>query len=342
MNDTQVTKRKIGRMIAKNLIVMLVAVIVALTGVLAWFTNKTSAEASGVSVECKAPDGIEIAVVAKGETPKNNDFHEDSITLGKQVFLDELNLSEVTSDGITFYRPVLNQLGGTAIPDPSKEWEDENDIINKSYISFDLYIRSKSEQDIYLCETSKFSTPSRKLTGADADNKSSMGDFSRDCIVGATRLSVVGYNSTDGTPERKLLWIPRPDLKFYVDDNDNTNHVNEGLTDTSATNYQHTYWNVIIDENGAQIRDDKATTMTSGVTTSVQVNGDFVLGEKNKTKITELRSPLVPIEIDDKGTIETYYMNHVTVNIWIEGEDDEARLALVNGNFKVNLDLSLK
>ena len=63
MNDTHVTKRKIGRMIAKNLIVMLVAVIVALTGVLAWFSNKTSADADGISVECKAPDGIEIAIV---------------------------------------------------------------------------------------------------------------------------------------------------------------------------------------------------------------------------------------------------------------------------------------
>lgn len=339
MNDTQVTKRKIGRMIAKNLIVMLVAVIVALTGVLAWFSSNTTAEANGISVECKAPDGIEIAIVEKGATPMNSDFHEDSITLGQQDFLENLSLSEVTSDGITFYRPILNQLGGTAIPDPSKEWEDEEDIINKSYISFDLYIRSKSQQNIYLSDTSNFSTPAKTLTGADADNKSTMGDFSRDCIVGATRLSVVGYNSTDNAPERKLLWIPRPDLKFYVDDNEHTNHVNEGLTDTSATNYEHKYWNVTIDENGVQIRPDEATTMTSGVTASKQVDGEFVLGEK--TLITELKSTRT-FEIDDKGTLENYYCNRVTVNIWIEGEDDESRLALVNGNFKADLELTLK
>lgn len=339
MNDTQVTKRKIGRMIAKNLIVMLVAVIVALTGVLAWFSNKTSADADGISVECKAPDGIEIAIVEKGKQPVNSDFHESTITLGEQGFLENLHLSEVTSDGISFYRPLLNQLGGTAVPDPSKEWEDEEDIINKSYIGFDLYIRSKSVQDIYLCETSKFSTPAQKLTGVDADNKSSMGDFSRDCIVGATRLSVVGYNASDNTPDRKLLWIPRPDLKFYVDDNEHTNHVIEGLTDTSATNYEHKYWNVTIGENGVQIRPDEATTMTSGVTASKQVNGEFVLGEK--TLITKLETPHSFV-IDDEGKIENYYCNRVTVNIWIEGEDDEARLALVNGNFKVNLDLSLK
>ena len=339
MNDTQVTKRKIGRMIAKNLIVMLVAVIVALTGVLAWFSSKTTAEANGISVECKAPDGIEIAIVAKGATPMNSDFHESSITLGEQGFLENLHLSEVTSDGISFYRPVLNQLGGRAEPDPSKEWEDEEDIINKSYISFDLYIRSKSVQDIYLCETSKFSTPAQKLTGVDADNKSSMGDFSRDCIVGATRLSVVGYNASDNTPERKLLWIPRPDLKFYVDDNEKTNKVNEDLTNRDAVNYKHKYWKVTIGENGVQNRATEATTMTSGVTASQKVNDAFVLGEK--TLITELKSTLSFV-IDEQGTLEDYYCNHVTVNIWIEGEDDEARLALVNGDFKANLELTLK
>lgn len=327
-------------MIAKNLIVMLVAVIVALTGVLAWFSSNTTAEANGISVECKAPDGIEIAIVEKGATPKNSEFHEGAITLGEQDFLENLSLSEVTSDGITFYRPILNQLGGTAIPDPSKEWEGEKDIINKSYISFDLYIRSKSQQNIYLSDTSNFSTLAKTLTGADADNKSTMGDFSRDCIVGATRLSVVGYNASDNTPERKLLWIPRPDLKFYVDDNEHTNHVNEDLTDTSATNYKHKYWKVTVNEKGVQMIDDEATTMTSSdVTASQKVNDAFVLGQK--TLITELKS-ILPFVIDDEGTIENYYCNHVTVNIWIEGEDDESRLALVNGKFKADLEITFK
>lgn len=338
MNDAHVTKGKIGRLIAKNLIVMLVAVVVALTGVLAWFSQKSSAEASDLSVECKAPDGIEIAVVAKGDKPVNSDFHESHIILKDQAFMKDLKLAEVTSNGISFYRPILNQLGGTAVPDPSKEWEEEDDIINKSYLSFDLYIRSKSEQEnIYLEDTSKFSTLAKDLVGEHVDNKSSLGDFSRDCIVGATRMSVVGYKSSDNTPERKLLWIPRPDLQFYTDDNDNTNHVNVDLTDTSGTSYKHRYWGVTT-ENGTQVRDLEATTMESGVTTSKKVGDDFVLG--TKTSITSLSTPMV--FSDAAGNDVSYYCNHVTVNIWIEGEDDEARLALVNGYFNVNLNLSLK
>lgn len=336
MNDTQVTKGKIGRLIAKNLIVMLVAVIVALTGVLAWFSNKTSADASGISVECQAPDGIEIAVVQKGGVPKNEDFHESSITLKDQEFLESLSLSEVTSDGITFYRPILNQLGGVAIPDTSKEWEEEEAIINKSYLSFDLYIRSESQQpNIYLLDDSKFSTAAKTLTGADSDNKSSLGDFSRDCIVGATRLSVVGYKSNK-TPERKLLWIPHPEIKLYVDDETLVNKVN--IDEIDGTGYEHKYWNVT-KENDVQIRPEKATVMPdSEVTTSQKIDDEYVLGRK--TSITSLTTP-TNFE-DNDGNISSYYCNHVTVNIWIEGEDDEARLALVNGKFNVNLNLSLK
>lgn len=334
MNDTQVTKRKIGRMIAKNLIVMLVAVIVALTGVLAWFSHNVSPEADGVSVECKAPDGIEIAVVAKGEKPKDSDFHRDFITLENQDFMQSLQFSEVTSNGISFYRPMLTQLGGTAEPDTSKEWEEEKEIINKDYLSFDLYIRSESEQaNIFLKKTSKFTTVSNTLIGPDSDNKSSLGDFSRDCIVGATRLSVVGYKS-DNTPDRKLLWIPRPELKLYNDDTDKTFKVRDDAT--SGTSYEHKYWNVTT-ESGVQHRPDKAEKMTSGVTASKNVNGEYVLGDD--TSITALTTPQV--FTDAEGTQKNYFCNHVTVNIWIEGEDEESRLALVNGEFKVNLDLSL-
>lgn len=337
MNDTQVTKGKIGRLIAKNLIVMLVAVIVALTGVLAWFSNKTSADASGISVECQAPDGIEIAVVEKGVEPTDSDFHENSITLKDQEFLENLSLSEVTSDGINFYRPVLNQLGGKAIPDTSKEWEEEEAIINKSYLSFDLYIRSKSQQkNIYLLDNSKVSSVAKTLTGADSDNKSSLGDFSRDCIVGATRLSIVGYKS-DKTPDRKLLWIPHPEIKLYVDDADLVNKVNINEPEGSST-YEHKYWNVT-KENGVQVRPESATVMPDyDVTTSQKINDEYVLGKK--TSITSLTTPKDFADID--GNISSYYCNHVTVNIWIEGEDDEARLALVNGKFNVNLNLSLK
>lgn len=40
------------------------------------------------------------------------------------------------------------------------------------------------------------------------------------------------------------------------------------------------------------------------------------------------------------ATQDSKYTGMVTCNMWVDGEDAEARLALVNGKFKANLVLS--
>ena len=40
------------------------------------------------------------------------------------------------------------------------------------------------------------------------------------------------------------------------------------------------------------------------------------------------------------ATQDSKYTGMVTCNMWVDGEDEEARLALVNGKFKANLVLS--
>ena len=49
-------KRDTKSLVMKNLIVMAVLIIIALTGVISWFTSKTEATASGINVKCEAPD----------------------------------------------------------------------------------------------------------------------------------------------------------------------------------------------------------------------------------------------------------------------------------------------
>lgn len=36
-----------------------------------------------------------------------------------------------------------------------------------------------------------------------------------------------------------------------------------------------------------------------------------------------------------------YYSGYVRVNLWVEGEDSESRLAMVDGRFKLNLKLKM-
>lgn len=328
MNDTHVTKGKIGRLIAKNLIVMLVAVIVALTGVLAWFINKSTAEANGISVECQAPDGLYIAVVAPGKTPKDSDY-SSSVTLKDQAFLKNLILSEVTSDGIDFYKPPLKQVDGVAQPDDDEKTVWSKAAVNENYLSFDLYVRSEHSNDVYLTANSRFSTatPDDELTGENAGNKSTYGNFSRDFVVGATRLSIVENVENEDT--RQLLWIPRPDIYFQTTEGQSI--ISTGVPSTlyDGVTYKHSYFAVNYDNYETGVKSQKIMADDDVVKSTQNAEGIYTLGDKYK--ITTITSK------DESG----FYTKKVTVNIWVEGEDTEARLALVNGKFKVNLDLSI-
>lgn len=319
MNDTQVTKAKIGRLIAKNLIVMLVAVIVALTGVLAWFSTKSAATADGISVECKAPDGVYIAIVKHGDPAPSDDEYSTELHLTSEnyPFLEDLYMSEVTGDGTngSFLRPALTQSGGKAMVDPSAEWSEAE--INVDYLSFDLYIRSESEQVIGLFSGSAISPVSEKLTWNDGDstvglNPSTYGNFSKDCIVGAVRFSIIA-NGVDDTQE--LLWIPAPNIRL----SDDAASVITNLT--SGDTYKHYYY---YEDNGELVQ---GVLTNEAVVANNQLN--YTLGED--VKIVEL----------DTTDENDYYVNYVTCNMWIEGEDDESRLALVGGEYTVNLQLML-
>lgn len=317
MKNSTSPNRHTGRMITKNLIILLVLLVVAFLSMWAWFTNRQTATADGINVECKAPDGVEIAVVAPGEVPTDEDFRDGGIVIKDQAFLENFELSEVTSDGINFYKPALVQSNGMASPDLDADWDIA--VANESYLSFDLYIRSKSSQVISLTTNSKFTALSSVLTGENAGNKSEYGNFSKDCIVGASRFSVLNSDSS----QRELLWIPRPDLYFS---SEGTPSVTENVTNSQydGITYQHNYYEV----NGT-VKTLK-TMDSSLVTTSSLIGSEYVL--PHKTEIARLSSR------GDDG----FYTNHVTCNMWIEGEDTEDRLALVKGQFKIILDLTIK
>ncbi len=317
MENNTAPSRHTGRMITKNLIILLVLAVVAFLAIWAWFTSRQTVQAGGINIECNAPDGVEIAVVAPGETPEEADYKDGGIIIKDQQFLEDFSLSEVTSDGINFYKPALVQSNGTASPDLDADWDVA--VANENYLSFDLYIRSKSSQIVSLSTKSKFSPLSSVLTGANCGNKSEYGDFSKDCIVGASRFSVVNSDST----ARELLWIPRPDLYFS---SEGTPSVTENVTadQYDGITYNHYYYEV----NGSQ--KTLKTLDSSLVTTSALIGSEYVLPKKSEIARLSIRG--------DDG----YYTNHVTCNMWIEGEDTEDRLALVKGQFKIVLDLTIK
>ena len=327
MKNSTASYRKTGRMIAKNLIILVVLVFVSILAMWAWFTNKSSATADGIDVKCDAPDGIEIAVVAPGATPTEKDYVKGSIKISadKFSFMEDLVLSEVTSDGKTFYKPALIQSNGIASVDRDANWDKA--VANENYLSFDLYIRSKSTQKVSLTNKSKFTPLSSVLVGETAGNKSKEGDYSRDCIVGATRFSIVDYNDKK-EGDLKLLWIPRPDIYF------NGTGVDLDVPETGESSYdgltyKHNYYEVT-DTSKTPKTIDSSSNLDYFKTSVINSDDEYALPEKTEiVKLTKIG--------DDR-----FYTKCVRCNMWVDGEDSEDRLALVKGKFQIYLDLTIK
>jgi hypothetical protein len=331
MKNSTAPNRKTGRMIAKNLIVLFTVALAGFCGIQAWFTDKRSAEANGIEVECQAPDGIEIAVVGHGApAPANDKYTVGNITLNKTncKFLENLQLTEITGDGTFFRKPALIQSGGQAHVDTKAEWSEPT--ANEHYLSFDLYIRSKSQYNISIGKKSTIKPDAPQLTSQDGTgikNQSKYGNFSRDSVVGAVRFSVVDYKSAP--PSKKLLWLPAPNILLEQTTDAYT------LSDDkeNGDSYSHVYYNT---------KKEKITVSSTDVDSAFVVNnkgfadGKFTYELGKNKSIAELKKS------SDTDT-DPYYGDYgamVTCNMWIEGEDAEARLALVNGKFKVNLVLT--
>lgn len=324
MKNSTAPNRKTGRMIAKNLIVLFAVALAGFCGIQAWFTDNRSAEANGIEVECQAPDGIEIAVVGH-DAPAPTEYTTGNITLNKTnyPFLEKLQLTEITGDGTFFRKPALIQSGGQAHVDTKAEWSEPT--ANEHYLSFDLYIRSKSQYNISIGKKSTIKPDAPQLTSQDGTgikNQSKYGNFSRDSVVGAVRFSVVDYKSA--TPSKKLLWLPAPNILLEQTTDEYTLSDNK----QDGESYSHVYY----DTNKAQ-----------HTVSSTDVDNAFVVNNKgfDGGKFTyELGKNQNIAQLKKSSENDQFYSAMVTCNMWIEGEDAEARLALVNGKFKVNLVLT--
>lgn len=337
MKNSTAPNRKTGRMIAKNLIVLFTVALAGFCGIQAWFTDKQSAEADGINIECQAPDGIEIAVVKHEDpAPKDDAAYKNTIELNSKnySFIDDIKMTEVSSDGYTFYKPPLKQENGVASPILDvADWDLADSSVH--FLSFDLYVRSKSKFDIYLDSKSKISPNAKNLTGENADNKSDFGEsgeskgISRDCVTGAVRFSVANYK----TYETKLLWIPAPNIFLNV--NSDTTQYSVNTDKRSGKSYSHVYY----EKDGSKwVKKSVFADDGSPLGQVFVANSDGFTTKGNYTY--ELGSKKKIMSLEKDTTQNGIYTGMVTCNMWVDGEDAEARLALVNGKFKANLVLS--
>lgn len=338
MKKSQEISRKTWRMIAKNLIILAVMAVVAFVGVMSWFTAGGShSEATGISMSCEIPDGLEIAIVQPGGSMPSMDS-EDAwlrnnivINADNYKFLEELFMCEVTGDGISFYTPSLQQSDGRAYVVYDAETPMDTAVANADFVSFDMYMRSQNPKEVLMTRNSAITPVSTLAAGA---------SYSPDTVVGAVRFAIL-----DSGNNRELLWIPAPNVYFDADYKDNNVNDDKGYvyTDlsTNDTSKSATYYDAVADRfvKGTEGTYNHAYYTPAGVRTILSSSGtDAPVTANNAGDYTLGVDKTIAVLSQSSGD---YYYNKVRCNLWLEGEDAESRLAMVNGRFTINLKLEI-
>ena len=317
MKKSDEIRRKTWRMLAKNLIVLAALALAAVVGVMSWFTKTAKATAEGIYVQASVANGLEIAVAAPGSVPADSDYVEESLTLSKTAkagnpetllypFLKDLSFCEVTGDGKTFQKPILTQENGVAHANVDSQDPWLSAEANVDYLSFDLYMRSRNQLTVKLANNSMV-TPVNALMAGEG--------YSKDSVIGAVRMSML-----DASDEKLLVWLPAPHVHYdgnYSSDTFNTVSLSSPSTSDTWKHFYYDSTRVLRNYNS----DDNSSFFVASPNADYKLARDF--------QVAQLSYP-------GSGS---YYTAHVRINLWIEGQDDEARLAMVNGKFKLKLEL---
>lgn len=336
--------RKTGRLVAKNLIILLVLVAVCGLSIWAWFTKGSTAIANGINVRSRA-DGVQVSW--DGETYYDNlTALTDSAVTGTtglaKSLLDAdgnpLNLSLVTGNGLNFFEPYLNRRTGDVILDGSA-WQGFDITADNStgrYIDIELYFRGTSARDIYLAGDSAVSPKS------ESDRLSDYGAFSKDNIASASRVAFLTGEGEDQTCS--FIWAPNADCelkenesgytKYTTTDTEDvtisgggTTDVDGGVVDNGKTYYFWTFW------------DDSVVTAYPNDLSKFEAR-KFVYDENVRYFVTEVTTyiptyggdnPSIPIFINESSSASATSFN--SYNTYIDGASSKNTIKESQGQY---------
>lgn len=372
MKKSDELRVKTRKLLAKNLIILVALAVVAFVGAYSWFSKTTTATAAGIHAETKVNDVLEFYVMPPSandqytainqrlnenavwntshpnETARRTEWHRGELVFDfsdqEFKFMNGLFLSECTGDGTSFKIPKLMQYGQVAYIDPDQAFEDA--VANDNYMSFDLYFRSKNTYSIALMNDSSIEPvdPDHVLSGTHEYNGETQESSVKPGAIGAVRLSVLNCEANN---ERELLWIPAPNVWY----NGLTDKLYTGLSASGTGNYSFSdKGSAYYTGSGIELRAGEKTTDHSFYTANnanrttwrdgtnnvkASVSGDYKLGSSSN-------DDRVVMTLKSQAASDGYHYGHIRVNLWIEGEDAEARLRLVNGKFNMSLNFDIK
>lgn len=291
-------------------------------GTFAWFVQILSNDMTTPVVTAEAGGILEISTDDTNFTNEidlsDETLKADDGTSYYQRHFSKLMMTDITGDGVTFIKPSVNKSENPPVVITTENAT--NAVANSDYISIPLFLRSTEDTVVYLSPQSDLLTTDAIKEGFSILKPTTYGnrDFSRDCIVGAARVSVIDASTTSG--EQKFIWIPHPEL--YLDTTDgfvmkydrtaelgDENHLPNYHT-YSEKSYVHSYY--------------RSNSSGGGVT----LVNEFPANQ-TVTKITDKEAQVI--------TLEAGVSKKILVNVWIEGTDAETRRALEGGSFKLDL-----
>lgn len=267
----------------------------------AWFVKTEKNSANDLVIKTKASRLLYVSL-DDGETWST----ELNLNLDENFKFN----NEVTGNGVNFYKALTKREDG--MPITFKEA-----ISGTDYLEFDILFKSNANLGVFL-DSDSFAIPTAgreeaNLVGDYAITKSAYGNFSRDLIAGAIRISFTENDYVDGEYISKLnsslVWAPNKNYELIYNNgvyefDINSNNSQDYRYIDSSNGFEYKYINDFKDNLNTDYDNDNA-------------NGDPMI-----TKIDK----------DFNGGIKS-----VTVRIWVEGNDRETHDALTGGSFKLNL-----
>ena len=224
------------KLMAKYIALSVVVFVILILCVLAWFTSKTDANASGLTIKATADNGLQVAITDhKVVTEGGNTVHKNEWTpyayqrTYHSSFTSTNRLPLISGDGLQFFEPSFVKVAedytdkldiDTLDKAGQVSWFDvtniRNDITTEKakYIEYKLRFRNDKICNVFLTNESKVTPDSSAdydpLTYKENLNQS---NFSRNFISATARIAFLNTDSS-GNLSLHNLWIPNDDIEL--------------------------------------------------------------------------------------------------------------------------------
>lgn len=301
--DETMEQPKNRKLVAKNIVLAFVVFVILLLCVLAWFTSRSDATASGLSVKTSGESGLEVSLDGGQHWSAKWSSDEVEGEEGWQIS-DELKkfasggslMQLLSGNGKDLYYTKSVDANGDAKDSDFVKISD--DKAGDYCLEFEAYFRSENQCSVALTDQSKV----EPFNLTDNMWTQSTPSFSANYIAGAARVAFLEKRGTESAPTwaKTGLWIPNPKYQ---------------LTTTSSENVKYTkmpdnYGGSVDISSGGQATDTTGT----GDYYLWTLSAGFTLNEGNDVEYNRAAlSNLYSIPLQRIGTTDKYYCQFYTV-----------------------------